>query len=332
MASSKSLLRPLSRAVYYLPSTPVAATEQRRGTLRDAHADDPSLIIAFGWMDAQLKHVEKYLASYHSLFPTSPILLLQSSQKGFYSTANMHHTKREFRPAVDIIRQTQLGTRRSGSDSGGILVHVFSNGGCMSLKWLNQELAREDHDETPADSDVEPAASEKTRLLASSSSSSSPPSPPLAGTRAIVFDSCPGRSSLLVTMRAFSAPIRSKWLKLPAMGLLALLHGFISLYNLVSRKRPILDRLYSYLNDPSTLPTVPRLYLYSKVDELIPYRDVERHAAAAAARSVPVPVRTERFDATSHVGHVRGDPERYWRAIEETWRDSRGIASHDAVK
>jgi hypothetical protein len=33
-------------------------------------------------------------------------------------------------------------------------------------------------------------------------------------------------------MRAFSAPIRSRIFKLPTMGLLAILHGFISLYNL----------------------------------------------------------------------------------------------------
>ncbi|GAA5904719.1 uncharacterized protein JCM6883_003884 [Sporobolomyces salmoneus] len=326
MSSSKSLLRPLSKSVYYLsapsaPSSSLSTSPSSSGSSSPPPPprDDPSLVIAFGWMDAQLKHVEKYLTTYRKLFPNSPILLLQSSQKGFYSTQNMIETKKAFAPAIEIIRQNQQRHLDEQEKKSGMLVHVFSNGGCMSLKWLNQELGGGGGGGSKTTISQN---EEKTPLLSSSTSTTSTAPAPLEGTRAVIFDSCPGKSSLLVTMRAFSAPIRSKYLRIPAMGFLAILHGLISLYNLILRKPPILNRLYSYLNLPTSLPRVPRLYLYSKLDELIPYKDVEAHADEAETK-LGVKVRKERFEKTSHVGHVRGDPERYWSAIEEVWRESR---------
>jgi len=119
---------------------------------------------------------------------------------------------------------------KKGGGGGGVLVHVFSNGGCMSLKWLNQELEK---------TTIKTEETEKTPLLSKSQETTNPSLTPPTTTsvaplpaQAIIFDSCPGRSSLLVTMRAFSAPIRSKYLKIPAMGLLAILHGLIALYNM----------------------------------------------------------------------------------------------------
>jgi len=85
----------------------------------------------------------------------------------------------------------------------------------------------------------------------------------------------------------------------------------------VLRKPPILNRLYSYLNESTTLPPVPRLYLYSTKDELIPYKDVEEHGLEAREKGVEV--RMERFEKSSHVGHARVEGERYWNAIEEVW-------------
>jgi len=94
MSSSKSLLRPLSKSVYYLaapsPSrsgtNPVAAASSSRqssSATTTAVDDDPSLLVVFGWMDAQIKHVEKYLTSYrklvsqeYSLSPTYPPTLI----------------------------------------------------------------------------------------------------------------------------------------------------------------------------------------------------------------------------------------------------------------
>ncbi|GAA5977917.1 hypothetical protein JCM5350_006266 [Sporobolomyces pararoseus] len=327
MSSSKSVLRPLSKSVFYLPAppppspSPTTSSSTSNPPSTATPRDDPSLLVVFGWMDAQLRHVEKYLTSYRQLFPTSPILLLQSSQKGFYSSKNQLETRKAFGPAVEMIKNQQL-QQEENKGKGGMLVHVFSNGGCMSLKWLNQELASSSS--SLSNSSIS-SHSEKTPLLSTSTS----PSPstktattyPLSGTRAIIFDSCPGKASLLVTLRAFSAPIRNKFLKFGAMGFLAIFHSLISLYNLILRKPPILNRLYSYLNEPTSLPPVPRLYLYSKIDELIPYKDVEAHARQAE-EELGIKVKKEKFEKTSHVGHMRGDPERYWKSVEELWKSS----------
>jgi len=145
-----------------------------------------------------------------------------------------------------IRKQQQL--QGKGKGKGGVLVHVFSNGGCMSLKWLNQELEKSSAGEVK-----ETDTTEKTRLLSQESTTnpsltaSSPSTPLPLPAQAIIFDSCPGRSSLLVTMRAFSAPIRSKLLKLPTMGLLAILHSLITLYNLsVSPPSPLQNSSLTY--------------------------------------------------------------------------------------
>jgi hypothetical protein len=95
------------------------------------------------------------------------------------------------------------------------------------------------------------------------------------------------------------------------------------------RKPPILNRLFDYLNLPNNLPPVSRLYIYSKIDELIPYKDVEEHARQAKEElgirggGEGGEVRLEKFENTSHVGHMRGDPERYWNSIQKVWRDSK---------
>ncbi|GAA6058848.1 hypothetical protein JCM10212_002792 [Sporobolomyces blumeae] len=333
--SPRSLLRPLSKSVYYAealserahrpsssapPSTSTArAPADSSATLvdripGDGPVDEPDLIVCFGWMDAQLKHMEKYIASYQNLFPTSPILLLQSSQSAFYSSSTSAQARQAFTPAVDLIRKAaanQAAPFAVGRQSK-ILVHVFSNGGCMTLKWLNEELVRA---RRPDDGISSSSATPST-----TTASLKPNSPFGLPARAIVFDSCPGKSSLLVTMRAFSAPIRNKWIKVPTMGFLAILHGVLSLWNLIVRKKPLLNRLYDWLNSPSALPPVPRLYFYSLIDLLIPYKDVEAHARTARERGIDV--RTEKFDKTPHVTHARSEPERYWGKVAELWRES----------
>jgi len=65
--ASKSLLRPLSKSVYYLPAPSVPTLSSSSKPVKD-----PSLLIVFGWMDAQLRHIEKYLTSYRSLVRSSP--------------------------------------------------------------------------------------------------------------------------------------------------------------------------------------------------------------------------------------------------------------------
>lgn len=89
------------------------------------------------------------------------------------------------------------------------------------------------------------------------------------------------------------------------------------------RQQPgTLARISAYLNSPTSLPPVPRLYLYSPIDELIPPEDVERHAAQARTEAGVTDIRMEKFEKSPHVAHARTDPERYWSAVKRVWEES----------
>jgi hypothetical protein len=51
---------------------------------------------------------------------------------------------------------------------------------------------------------------------------------------------------------------------------------------------------------------------------MIGWRDVEEHAREAAGEG-GFTVELVRFEGSAHVGHMRRDPERYWRTIEGVW-------------
>lgn len=62
----------------------------------------------------------------------------------------------------------------------------------------------------------------------------------------------------------------------------------------------------------------PRLYLYSKEDEIIWWEDLEQ--AVAKVRELGWKTDLEMFEGSPHVGHMRLHPEQYWNKIVECWR------------
>lgn len=87
----------------------------------------------------------------------------------------------------------------------------------------------------------------------------------------------------------------------------------------LSGQPPIITRVASYLNS-SELLAVPRLYLYSPDDLLVPADEVEAHAAQAKERGAQVT--TVPFPDSAHVSHARSDPVQYWAAIKALWERS----------
>lgn len=61
--------------------------------------------------------------------------------------------------------------------------------------------------------------------------------------------------------------------------------------------------------------TVPRLYLYSKSDEVVGWQDVRDHAEEARKAGYEA-VREEVFETAPHVGLPREDFGRYWGIVE----------------
>ena len=78
----------------------------------------------------------------------------------------------------------------------------------------------------------------------------------------------------------------------------------------------MLTRSRKCLNDPEMFGVdVPRLYVYSKADELVPWRDVESHAEDAGRRGYGE-VKRVLFEDSAHCAHAMAHREEYWGAVE----------------
>lgn len=94
----------------------------------------------------------------------------------------------------------------------------------------------------------------------------------------------------------------------------------------VGYERNLISQTRRDLNDESLWEDVrgaPRTYLFSESDDLINWRDVERHgeetAEALGVRSLLV-----RFKESGHCGHARGNEGLYWGAVRRTWESRKG--------
>ena len=76
------------------------------------------------------------------------------------------------------------------------------------------------------------------------------------------------------------------------------------------------------LLQPRLLPWMnvrtPRLYVFSKKDELVPWQEVQKHADAAKRSGLDT--RCEVYEDSAHVAHMRHDPKRYWASILDLWQ------------
>lgn len=85
------------------------------------------------------------------------------------------------------------------------------------------------------------------------------------------------------------------------------------------------------MGNPRVLPWMgvhtPRLYLFSRKDKLISWREVAQHAETAKESGMDV--RCELFEESAHVAHARVEPERYWSSIQEVWAVTAKETSED---
>lgn len=147
------MLTSLSKRFHYTPPAQLSPYEQ----------GSPKLILLFGWMGAPLNHVQKYVSGYHKIWPSSPIILVQSLPADWRPLSKFG---REYGVLETLLKQHDVDITNPKSD---VLMAVMSNGGCWSATALMNQL--------------------------SSSSILRP--------RALIYDSCPGVGRFSVTLRAF---------------------------------------------------------------------------------------------------------------------------------
>jgi hypothetical protein len=242
-------------------------------------AGQTPLVLVFSWNAASAKHIAKYTISYQKLFPTCRILLVRCFTRDMI---RLDSTYAQFlAPAMDIVHQhVQSG--------GEVLVHSFSNGGGNQAN--------------------EFAKAWRTRF-----GSKLP-------MRVQVLDSSPTKAPWMRSHAAIVLGLPKtllwKWFGGAFIHFILLcyyttvtLMGSESKHNIICRG----------LNDKSLFDSnVPRVYLYSRADQMVLLEEVVEHADIAESKGWDV-VKVQ-FEKSAHCGHLREDEAKYWAAVMEAWR------------
>lgn len=186
----------------------VSLSKRFHYTPRDALANPapkssaPKLILLFAWMGAPLRHVQKYVDGYANIWPSSPIILVQSLAPDWRPLSKF---ARDYPTLIALLKQHEVDIT---SDKSEVLMAVMSNGGCWSATALLRNL--------PAGSILRP--------------------------KALIYDSCPGIGRFGVTLRAFLIAGKYRLLrKVAAVVIITLYYFLTKLINTVAGLDPVRD-------------------------------------------------------------------------------------------
>ncbi|OBT76740.1 hypothetical protein VF21_03869 [Pseudogymnoascus sp. 05NY08] len=249
----------------------------------------PSLVVLCTWIGAQPKHIAKYVAEYLRRYPAASLLVLESNLADMTYSGDGAQQAR-LGPAYHVL-QAHLQPELAG---GGIVVHAFSNGGAQCAAQVVAAL---------------------------------PPAHRTTAFRAFVLDSCPGEASYTRSANAILLPLaKSPMLKLFAFPFIHLLLCLIVVADHVFGFENVVARARRRLNSSAYIAhAVPRLYIYSSADQMVPAPDVEAHAEQAR-RAGYSDVANLRFEASGHCAHASRYAEQYWGCIARLF--DRAASSH----
>lgn len=186
------------------------------------------------------------------------------------------------------------------------MLHIFSNGGATIANHLSIQL-------------------QQHRLQLEKQQ------PPRQLFSRVILECTPSRPNVSKSVKAISYALPKNFI-LRTLGVL-FLRCYIFLGLLQCRVRGVenmVDRIRRRLNATSKAftstqsqkdgqlwnSTVPRLYLYSKGDEVVGWQDVRDHAEEARREATFECIREEVFETAPHVSLPREDFERYWGIVE----------------
>jgi hypothetical protein len=248
---------------------------------RKPSQNGPTLVILCTWMSANRKHIAKYTQQYRHQHPEMDILVVESSVADmvYRSTRSQQH---RLRPARDILL-SHLSSTAQGPGQQGAVLHMFSNGGAQCAVQLAAML---------------------------------PPDIRRHAFSAIILDSCPGTATYQETVHAMSLSMpKSPVAKILGPPILHLVLCFIFLALFVTSAEDVITRIRKQLNDQELFShDVPRLYVYSKADQLVPFQDVKSHADDARRKGY-VKTGEVMFEASAHCAHALSHKDEYWGAI-----------------
>lgn len=247
--------------------------------------DYPETIVIAFWMNAFSRSLVKYIAGYRQLAPRARIIFIRTSSSEFMLRPSKRAQYARLAPAVEALRALP-------TDSP-VFFHMFSNGGVFATTHLLEAYQK--------------ATGSPLRISST------------------VIDSAPGTATLSAAVKAFSFILPKRWLLrlFSKILLYAYLASMFTLGKAVAKVLGIRDAVSvarQAINDGQLVRGInkagppKRCYIYSDADELVSWKDVEKHASDAELKGFPV--RREKFSWTEHVAHMRADPERYWNTVK----------------
>lgn len=301
----------LSPSVYFhageaeVEATTTVTTHQcninsKPSTRRDQQHDTPNVILLFTWMGAEPKHIAKYISKYIELFPTASIILIRTHLFDIIFLPPIV-LKRRYEPALAKILSLNQTSKKNHTEPR-VLVKAFSNGGAFAFLHF---------------------AGFYYSLTGS-----------VIPINAIIFDSGPAIGDLARGVAAIMAVVpRNPVLWYPVVFLLNIFLRLLWARDTVLRRKSVVRRTYFGLNEPRLLPNgVPRLYLYSKADTMVDWREVEAHARNAEENGASGKTELVKFEKSEHVAHVREDAEKYWDAVRMCWKSRKSLNMNGAGK
>ncbi|KAG2069679.1 hypothetical protein BDR04DRAFT_1143216 [Suillus decipiens] len=276
--------------------------------LRDIHEQcqgtkAPNVVLIFGWLGAHPRQLRNYTSAYAKLYPKASQIVIQCNPDLFWTTSSAR--SRRLKPVIDALEALHcLPSSSPAQRPARILTHVFSNGGSLQMTLLGRMLRRK-YGSTP--------------VLGSSAS-------------ALILDSCPARGDLKSIKLAVRTVIRNLIGRCIVLAIVHMTHSVrFGLSLLFGKQMIMLENLQIEMWNPRILSWMglhtPRLYLFSRKDKLISWREVAQHAETAKESGMDV--RCELFEESAHVAHARVEPERYWSSIQEVWAVTAKETSED---
>ncbi|KAB8233494.1 hypothetical protein BDV23DRAFT_159487 [Aspergillus alliaceus] len=249
---------------------------QSRPSPNETNPHPKTIILAF-WMNALPRALTKYVTEYTRLAPSARIIILLSSSSDFTTCSTKRAQQARLAPAVEAIQA-------EASSQDPVFVHMFSNGGVFTtINLLSTYQAR---------------TGQPLRISST------------------ILDSAPGVATVSGALKAFSYVLPRPWvLRLVCQAALWVIFVLGAAVRRVIRVSDAVSVAREAINDRRLVcgggdGVRRRCYVYSDADELVDWRDVERHADEAEAKGWSV--RREKFVGSQHVSHMKYDPERYW--------------------
>ncbi|EED15145.1 indole-diterpene biosynthesis protein PaxU, putative [Talaromyces stipitatus ATCC 10500] len=317
MSPNMEKFDPLSPFNRLAPS--IYVMEPRREPTKDDKS--PSTILLPFWMNAPPRAAVKYVVKYAELVPSARIIFLLTDTRDFYISRAAHELR--LKPVIDILAAALADKEETSENAcdNAVYIHLFSNGGVFATAQLLQAYKT--------------ATGRPLRVSN------------------MILDSAPGRPTPSLSIKALSFGLpQTIILRQLSYALLTamiwstyLSRKFLSMMWRLFWKQPDKNDGVVYGDDPLTYTRKTILdpefvvartsaertrmcYIYSDSDELVPWKDVEEHAALASnSKNGAKVVEMERFSGTPHVGHMRSDPERLGYNHQTTLRLPKIIAA-----